>query len=156
MGKGLGLGATIALVALAVVAGGTSKLYAQALGFLTEQQRLASYCTGVSEVRLRELGDFIKNDCAGSTRKECVNAADELGRAQIMDRRLWTYLTTQIFASKEQGPRERALAYGAMTKGSDDWTACQRRLPRTNADDLPACRESRGCLIGTRFSFLPP
>lgn len=141
-------------IALGIATADTS--FAQGVGFLTEQQRLASYCTGVSEARMRELNDFIKIDCAGSKRKECERAADELGRAQIMDRRLWSYLMSQIFASKEQGPRERALAYSAMTKGGDDWAACKRRPSRSDPDNFPACRDSRGCLIIERFSFLPP
>lgn len=129
---------------------------AQGVGFLTEQQRLASYCTGVFEARMRDLNDFIKVDCAGPRRKECDRAADELGRAQIMDRRLWAYLTRDIFASKDQGPRERALAYAAMTKGGDDWAACKRHSPQADADRYPACREPQGCLDPARFQFLPP
>ncbi|SJZ87381.1 hypothetical protein SAMN02745126_02655 [Enhydrobacter aerosaccus] len=154
MGQGAVRGVAVMVTMLALWDRGAS--LAQGVGFLTEQQRLASYCTGVSEARLRDLNDFLKIDCAGSKRKECVTAADELGRAQIMDRRLWAYLTKEIFTSKDQGPRERALAYSQMTRGSDNWLACKRRPPRTDPDNLPACRESRGCLIEERFSFLPP
>jgi hypothetical protein len=129
---------------------------AQGVGFLTEQQRLASYCAGVTESRMRELSDFLKRDCAGSKRKECVSAIQDLARAQTLDRRLWAYLTTDIFASKEQGPLERALAQRSMDKGASDWGACNRRAPGDDGDGLAACRESRGCEVETRFSFLPP
>ena len=73
-----------------------------------------------------------------------------------MDRRLWAYLTAQIFTSNEQGPREKELAQRAMVKGNDDWLACKRRAPDKTAEELLICRESQGCLIGPRFSFLPP
>lgn len=129
---------------------------AQGVGFLTEQQRLASYCAGVSESRMRELDEFLKGKCAGSNRKECRESTDELVRAQRMDRRLWTFLTAQIFTSREQGPKEKALSQKEVARGSDDWLACQRRGPGQSADDLLICRESRGCLIDARFSFLPP
>ena len=88
--------------------------------------------------------------------EECVEASDDRARAQVMDRRLWAYLTAQIFTSREQGPREKELSQKAMAKGSDDWLACQRRDPAKPADDLLVCRESQGCLIEVRFSFLPP
>jgi hypothetical protein len=114
--------------------------WAQGVGFLTEQERLASYCAGVSEVRMRELDEFLKNKCSGSDRKECRDSLDELVRAQRMDRRLWAYLTSQIFTSKEQGPKEKTLSQKEMARGSDD---------------LLICRESQGCLIDARFSFLP-
>ena len=94
----------LAVAGLAMVA---SQAMAQGVGFLTEQERLASYCAGVSEARMRELGEFLKNKCAGSDRKECRDSLDELARAQQMDRRLWGYLTSQIFTSKEQGPKEK-------------------------------------------------
>jgi len=129
---------------------------AQGVGFLTEQQRLASYCAGVSESRMRELDEFLKGKCAGSNRKECRESTDELVRTQRMDRRLWTFLTAQIFTSREQGPKEKALSQKEVARGSDDWLACQRRAPGQSADDLLICRESRGCLIDARFSFLPP
>ena len=156
MGKGAVPVRGVIAVAMVLALWAGSDSLAQGVGFLTEQQRLASYCTGVSEARVRELNDFLKVDCAGSKRKECAAAADELARAQVMDRRLWAYLMKEIFTSKDQGPRERALSYGQMTKGGDDWVACKRRPPRTDPDSLPVCRESRGCLIGERFSFLPP
>src|SRR5213078_947378 len=79
-----------------------SQAAAQGVGFLTEQERLASYCAGVSESRMRELDEFLKSKCAGSGRKECRESLDELVRAQRMDRRLWAYLTAQIFTSKQQ------------------------------------------------------
>ena len=33
---------------------------------------------------------------------------------------------------------------------------CKRRSPDKRAEDLLICRESQGCLIDARFSFLPP
>jgi hypothetical protein len=106
-----------------------AQAWAQGVGFLTEQERLASYCAGVSEARRREFNEFLKTKCAGSDRKECRDSLDELVRAQRMDRRLWTYLTNQIFTSKEQGPKEKALSQKEMARGSDDWLACKRRRP---------------------------
>jgi hypothetical protein len=149
-------GSPLLACAIAVAVGGIKTASAQGVGFLTEQQRLASYCAGVSESRIRELNDFIKNQCAGSHRKECTEAAAELDGAKAMDSRLWSYLMAQIFATREQGPRERALAQQAMSKGSDDWESCKRRPPGQSADDLRICRDSKGCLIDARFSFLPP
>ena len=128
----------------------------QGVGFLTEQERLASYCAGVSGTRMREIDEFLKSKCAGSDRKECRDGLDDLVRSQRMDRRLWSYLTTQIFTSKEQGPKEKALSQKEMARGSDDWLACERRGPNKRADDLLTCRESQGCLIDARFGFLPP
>lgn len=133
-----------------------SQAAAQGVGFLTEQERLASYCAGVSEARMREIDEFLKSKCVGSDRKECRDGLDELVRTQRMDRRLWSYLTTQIFTSKEQGPNEKALSQKEMARGSDDWLACERRGPNKRADDLLICRESQGCLIDARFGFLPP
>ena len=133
-----------------------SQAMAQGVGFLTEQERLASYCAGVSESRMREIDEFLRSKCAGSDRKECRDGLDDLVRAQRMDRRLWSYLTTQIFTSKEQGPKEKALSQKEMARGSDDWLACKRRPVGKSADDLMICRESQGCLIDARFSFLPP
>jgi len=133
-----------------------SQTMAQGVGFLTEQERLASYCAGVSEARMRELDEFLKAKCAGSDRKECRDTLDELVRAQRSDRRLWAYLTSQIFTSKEQGPKEKALSQKEMARGSDDWLACKRRNPNQPSDDLLICRESQGCLIDARFGFLPP
>jgi len=63
----LAVARVIAAAALAMVA---SQAGAQGVGFLTEQERLASYCAGVSEARMRELDAFLKNKCAGSDRKE--------------------------------------------------------------------------------------
>ena len=92
---------------------------AQGVGFLTEQARLASYCAGVSEARMLDMNDFLKGQCAGnSTRKECRDTAEALEPAKIRDRRLWDYLTRQIFTSKEQGSRERALAQRSIAKGN--------------------------------------
>jgi hypothetical protein len=142
----------LALAGLAVVA---SQAAAQGVGFLTEQERLASYCAGVSEARVRELDEFLKTKCVGSDRKECRDGVDELLRAQQMDRRLWAYLTKQVFTSKDQGPKEKVLSQKEMARGSDDWLACKRRSPNQRADDLLICRESQGCLIDSRFSFLP-
>ena len=133
-----------------------SQAVAQGVGFLTEQERLVSYCAGVSESRMRELAEFLRSECAGSNRKECRESLDELVRTQRMDRRLWAYLTAQIFTSKEQGQREKTLAQKEVARGSDDWLACKRRRPDQNTDDLLICRESQGCLIEARFSFLPP
>jgi hypothetical protein len=133
-----------------------SQATGQGVGFLTEQERLASYCAGVSETRMRELEEFLKDKCTGSSRKECRETLDELVRAQRMDRRLWAYLTGQIFTSREQGPREKALSQKEMARGGDDWLACKRRGREQRAEDLLICRESQGCLIDARFSFLPP
>jgi hypothetical protein len=149
----LAVAQVLAAAGLTIVA---SQAMAQGVGFLTEQERLASYCAGVSETRMRELDEFLKNKCAGSDRKECRDGLDDLVRAQRMDRRLWGYLTGQIFTSKEQGPKEKALSQKEMARGSDDWLACKRRRPDQRADDLLICRESQGCLIDARFSFLPP
>ena len=140
-------------LALVLVAAGTA---AQGVGFLTENQRTASYCAGVSETRMRLLSEFIKKQCAGSTRKECRDAQDDLDKQQIMDRRLWSYLTTEIFTSTEQGRREKTLSQRAMAKGGDDWMACEHRPSDKTLDDLLVCRESHGCLIEGRFRFLPP
>ena len=52
---------------------------AQGVGFLTEQERLASYCAGVSEARMLDMNDFLKGQCTGSsTRKECRDTAEAL------------------------------------------------------------------------------
>ena len=127
---------------------------AQGVGFLTEQERLASYCAGVSEARMLEMNDFLKGQCTGSTRKECRETAEELEKAKIRDRRLWDYLTRQIFTSRDQGSRERTLAQRAIGKGNSDWMACKRRDPTKRAEDLLVCRDSQGCLIDARFGFL--
>ena len=127
---------------------------AQGVGFLTEQERLASYCAGVSEARMREMSEFLKNQCTASKRRECRETAEELEKAKIFDRRLWDYLTRQIIASREQGRRERRLSTATIAKGNDDWLACKRRDPRKPAEELLVCRETQGCLIDSRFSFL--
>lgn len=127
---------------------------AQGVGFLTEQERLASYCAGVSEARMRDMNEFLKNQCAGSKRRECRETADELEKAKLRDRRLWDYLTRQIITSRDQGRREKALSTGTIAKGNNDWLACKQRDPRKPAEELLACRESQGCLIDARFGFL--
>ncbi len=128
---------------------------AQGVGFLTEQERLASYCAGVSEARMLEMSDFLKGQCAGnSTRKECGETAEALERAKVRDRRLWDYLTRQIFTSREQGSRERALAQKSIAKGNSDWLACRLRDPTKRPEDLVVCRDTQGCLIDARFGFL--
>src|SRR5260370_27939164 len=127
----------LAVAGLAIgLAPWASQAAAQGVGFLTEQERLASYCVGVSEARMRELDEFLKNKCAGSDRKECRDNLDELVRAQRMDRRLWAYLTSQIFTSKEQGPKEKTLSQKEMARGGDDWLACKRRRAQQRAADL--------------------
>ena len=152
-------GRLLALASAAVAAGlaiAAPSATAQGVGFLTEHERLASYCAGVSEARMRELDEFLKGKCTGSNRKECRDSLDELARTQRMDRRLWGYLTTQIFTSKEHGAKEKLLSQTEMARGSDDWLGCKRRSPDKRAEDLLICRESQGCLIDARFSFLPP
>ena len=142
----------LALIAGAVL--GASASQAQGVGFLTEQERLASYCAGVSEARLRDMEEFLKTQCAGSTRRECRETAEAMEKAKVQDRRLWDYLTRQIIASREQGRREKALSAATIAKGNNDWLACKRRDPARPADELLACRESQGCLIDARFGFL--
>jgi hypothetical protein len=127
---------------------------AQGVGFLTEQERLASYCAGVSEARMRDMSEFLKNQCAGSKRRECRETAEELEKAKVRDRRLWDYLTRQIITSREQGKRERTLSTNTIAKGNNDWLTCKQRDPRKPAEDLLVCRESRGCLMDARFGFL--
>jgi hypothetical protein len=127
---------------------------AQGVGFLTEQERLASYCAGVSEARLRDMTEFLKNQCVASKRRECREMTEELEKAKLHDRRLWDYLTRQIITSREQGKREKTLSANTIAKGNNDWLACKRRDPRKPADELLACRESQGCLMDVRFGFL--
>lgn len=127
---------------------------AQGVGFLTEQERLASYCAGVSEARMRDMSEFLKTSCASSSRRECRETAEELDKAKARDRRLWDYLARQIINSREQGRREKALSTAAIAKGDSDWLACKRRDPRKPAEELLACRESQGCLMDARFGFL--
>jgi hypothetical protein len=132
-----------------------SAVRAQGVGFLTEQERLASYCAGVSEARMLDMNDFLKNQCASnSTRKECRDTAEDLEKAKIRDRRLWDYLTRQIFTSRDQGARERGLAQRTIAKGNSDWLSCKLRDPTKRADDLLVCRDTQGCLIDARFGFL--
>ena len=144
------------LFLLAAVCGFAPQLSAQSLSFLTEQQKIASYCAGVSESRLRELGDFVKNQCVGSSRKECVTASDNLVKQQILDRRLWDYLKSDVYAYKSSGERQKMLSQEAMGKGSEDWLACKRKLPGQAPEDVPACREVQGCQSPQRLTFLPP
>src|SRR6185436_935420 len=80
------------------------------VGFLTEQQRLASYCAGVEEARLREIEFFLKEQCVGSTRRDCKEAAETLEQSKLRDRRLWDYLSRHVFTFRDQGRRERTLA----------------------------------------------
>jgi hypothetical protein len=148
--------AAMAAAACLAWAAGTTAVDAQGVGFLTEQQRFASYCTGVTEARMRELNDFLKNECANSRRKQCMTASEELARAKTLDRRLWAYLTANIFASKEQGPLERALAQRSMDKGANDRDTCRRNPNGADSDQLAVCRESRSCRGEARFTFLPP
>jgi len=127
---------------------------AQGVGFLTEQERLASYCAGVSEARVRDMELFLKEQCAASSRRDCRDTAQALQQAKLRDRRLWDYLTRQIFTSRDQGRRERTLAQKQIAKGNDDWLACKRRDPAKRAEELLVCRDSQGCLIDVRFGFL--
>jgi hypothetical protein len=127
---------------------------AQGVGFLTEQERLASYCAGVSEARMREMTEFLQNQCTSSTRRECRDMTEELEKTKVRDRRLWDYLTRQIITSREQGKREKTLATNMIAKGNNDWLTCKRRDPGKPAEDLLICRETQGCLIDARFGFL--
>jgi hypothetical protein len=139
------------VVALAL---GATAAGAQGVGFLTEQQRLASYCAGVSEARMRDMSEFLSSQCANSTRRECGDTAESLQQAKVRDRRLWDYLTRNIFTSREQGPREKALAQKTIAKGNDDWLTCKRRGTGQGSDQPLICRETQGCLIDARFGFL--
>ncbi len=65
-GDGRTIGASCAIVIVGMTLW-ASVAGAQGVGFLTEQERLASYCAGVSEARMRDMGEFLKNQCAGST-----------------------------------------------------------------------------------------
>lgn len=141
----------LAVVALALWVPSAS---AQGVGFLTENERLASYCAGVSEARMRDMAEFLTKQCAGSTRRECRETAAELEKTKVRDQRLWDYLTRQIITSREQGKREKTLSQTTIAKGSDDWLTCKRRDPRKPAEELLVCRESQGCLIEARFGFL--
>jgi hypothetical protein len=103
---------------------------------------------------MRELGELLKGDCAASTRRECKDVAGTLEQARLRDRRLWDYLTRQIFTSRDQGRRERTLAQTQIAKGNDDWLTCKRRDPTKRPEELLVCREVQGCLIDARFGFL--
>ena len=106
---------------------------AQGVGFLTEQERLASYCAGVSEARMRDMSEFLKNQCAGSKRRECREMAEELEKAKVRDRRLWDYLTRQIITSREQGKREKTLSTSDDRQGQQrlaDLQAARSRASR--------------------------
>lgn len=128
---------------------------AQGVGFLTEQERLASYCAGVSEARMLDMNDFLKGQCSGnSTRKECRDTAEALAQAKIRDRRLWDYLARQVFTSRDRGSRERTLAQKSIAKGNSDWLACKLRDPARRPEELLVCRDSQGCQIDARFGFL--
>lgn len=127
---------------------------AQGVGFLTEQERLASYCAGVSDARMRDMSEFLKSQCTNSKRRECRDAAEELEKAKVRDRRLWDYLTRQIITSREQGKRERTLSTATIAKGGSDWLTCKQRDVRKPGEELLACREVQGCLIEARFGFL--
>ena len=129
---------------------------AQSPSFLTEEERLVSYCAGVSESRMRSLDQFLKTQCAASTRRECKDAAADLARAKKLDVRLWAFLTEKIYTSDERGKSAKDLAPKMTAKGSDDWFTCQHRLPTQRPDDLLACRETQACQVEARFSFLPP
>ena len=129
---------------------------AQAPSFLTEEEKLASYCAGVSESRMRALEQFLKTQCAASTRRECKDATADLARAKKLDVRLWAFLTEKIYTSDERGKLAKDLAPKMTAKGSDDWFTCQHRPPTQRPDDLLACRETQGCQVEARFPFLPP
>lgn len=141
----------LAAVALALWVPSAS---AQGVGFLTENERLASYCAGVAEARMRDMAEFLANQCTGSTRRECRETAAELEKTKVRDQRLWDYLTRQIITSREQGKREKTLSQTMIAKGNNDWLTCKRRDPRKPAEELLVCRESQGCLIEARFGFL--
>ena len=134
----------------------TAAARAQAPSFLTEEEKLVAYCAGVSESRMRSLESFVKNQCAASTRRECKDAAADLARAKKLDVRLWAYLTEKIYTSDERGKSAKELAPKMTAKGSDDWFTCQHRPPTQRPDDLLACRETQGCQVEARFSFLAP
>ena len=142
------MGAGVALALWAAAA------EAQGVGFLTEQERLASYCAGVSESRMRNMELFLKKQCTGSTRRECKDIAEQLATAKVRDKRLWDYLTRQIFTSRDQGRKERTLDQRQIAKGDDDWLTCERRDFGKKPEDLLVCRDSQGCLIDARFGFL--
>jgi hypothetical protein len=144
------------LAAAAMTSAMATSAGAQSPSFLTEEEKLVSYCAGVSESRMRSLETFLKTQCAASTRRECKDASADLARAKKLDVRLWAYLTEKIYTSDERGQSAKDLAPKMTAKGSDDWFTCQHRLPTQRPDDLLACRETQGCQVEARFPFLPP
>ncbi len=104
-------------------------LGAQGVGFLTEQERLASYCAGVFEARMRDMSEFLKNQCAGSTRRECRAMAEDSRRRRCTIAACGT-IARQIIASREQGKREKALSTNTIAKGHNDWLTSKQRDPR--------------------------
>ncbi len=144
------------LAAAAMTSAMATSAGAQSPSFLTEEEKLVSYCAGVSESRMRSLETFLKTQCAASTRRECKDASADLARAKQLDVRLWAYLTEKIYTSDERGKSAKDLAPKMTAKGSDDWFTCQHRLPTQRPDDLLACRETQGCQVEERFPFLPP
>lgn len=127
---------------------------AQGVGFLTENERLASYCAGVSEARIREMSEFLKAQCANSSRRECRETTEELEKTRVRDKRLWDYLTRQVVNSRDHGRREKRLMEASISKGSADWLACKRREFGKRPEELLVCRDSEGCRIDARFDFL--
>ena len=103
---------------------------------------------------MRSLELFLKEQCASSTRRECKDVAEQLETAKVRDKRLWDYLTRQIFTSRDQGRRERTLAQRQIAKGNDDFLSCERRDFGKRPEDLLVCRDSQGCQIDARFGFL--
>jgi hypothetical protein len=128
--------------------------HSQGVGFLTENERLASYCAGVTEARVREMNEFLKTQCAGSTRKECREASDELEKLSARDRRLWDYLARQVVSSRDHGRREKRLMEASVAKGNSDWLACKRRELGKPPESLLVCRDTEGCRLDARFDFL--
>jgi hypothetical protein len=127
---------------------------AQGVGFLTENERLASYCAGVSEARMREMSEFLKSQCASSSRRECRETTEELEKTRVRDQRLWDYLTRQIVNSRDHGRREKRLMEASIAKGNADWLACKRREFGKRPEELLVCRDTEGCRIDARFDFL--
>ena len=120
------------------------------------EAELANPAGGFDQVRFTALvKERAQLEETAATYRRYRKTLDELERAQKMDRRLWAYLTAQIFNSKDHGPKEKLLSQTEMSRGSDDWLGCKRRSPDKPAEDLLICRESQGCLIDARFSFLP-
>lgn len=124
--------------------------------FIGEQERLASYCAGYHEARVRELNGYLKLRCESSTSRECKAAAAELDRIQKLDARIWAFLTTQLYTAKDRSELEKAQGRKAFEKGSEDTMTCRTRGPDKRAEDLLACRETQGCTYDGRFPFLAP